>query len=684
MRIGVRAALATFVLVGFAMTAGLVEGVWWWTAQSNATMLAGALNRQATAQVRDDVTSLIAGAEATYGAIATTLSRGVIDVGEEDKREVVFLAQLQGRPTLSWVAFGRRNGTFYAVHKIGEGRFDTIDVAMGPFPREARIDSYRMIGTAAVQSQSSGASTFDVAAQGWYRGATSTPSWSLAAGPSGDGAAALAYAGRVAQDGRNDGVLAVMIDLTRLSRFLANLRVGLTGGAFVLDRDGRAIVPPAEGDGGVGGPAPAELLAAARRARDLMLIRTDPVDMRTSGASIGLDGRRYAVTLTPLDFMGWSVATVIPEEDFLGAVRRTNLGVSSVLAALVLGAAIASALSAGRLIATPLTRLADQIDQVRRFDLGAVRHLPIRLRELDMLSHLVADMAAGLSAFGRFLPADVVSMLTSEGATAEPGGKVRLVTVLFVDIAGFTGLAETMGERVFPLLTRYLEIVSDAIVRQGGTIDKFMGDGVMAFWGAPGPDPDQAAAACRAALDCLERIGSAEDLRDHRGCPFRLRIGINTGEALVGNVGTAHRLNYTAVGDAVNMASRLEAANKDYGTSILIGEATRLRLGPSFDARLVDRARLRGRSGLVDVFELTGEAGRDRPGQMAKCAIDAERSHASADAHPAVGACDAAIGCAPRRQEPSSQGRRWISFVRAIRGDRAGACRRRRWLRDRA
>ena len=608
MQIGVRAALATFVLVGFAVTAGVVEGVWLWTAQSNATMLAGALERQATAQVREDVASLIAGAEATYGAIATTLSRGVIDVGEEDKREVVFLAQLQGRPTLSWVAFGRRDGTFYAVHKIGEGRFDTIDVDMGPFPREEHIDSYRMIGTAAVQSQSSGTSSFDVAAQDWYRNATSAPSWSIAAGPSGDGAAALAYAGRVAQDDRNEGVLAVMIDLTRLSRFLASLQVGLTGGAFVLDRDGRAVVPPAERDGGAGGPTPVDLLAAARRARDLMLIRTDPVDMRTSGASIGLDGRRYAVTLTPLDFMGWSVATVIPEEDFLGTVRRTNLGVSSALAALILGAAFASVLSAGRLIATPLTRLADQIDRVRRFDLGAVRHRPTHLRELDLLSRLIADMAAGLSAFGRFLPVDVVTMLTSEGATAEPGGKVQLVTVLFADIAGFTGLAETMGERVFPLLTRYLEIVSDAIVSQGGTIDKFMGDGVMAFWGAPSPDPDQAAAACRAALDCLERIASGDELRDHRGRPLRLRIGINTGEALVGNVGTAHRLNYTAIGDAVNVASRLEGANEDYGTSILIGEATRLRLGPGFDVTLVDRVKLRGRAGSVDVFELRGKA----------------------------------------------------------------------------
>ncbi len=605
MRIGVGAVLVVFVLAGFATTAGVVEAVWWWTAQANASMLADSLNRQATTQVKENVASLISGAQATYGAIATTLSRAVIDVGEEDKREVVFLAQLQGSPALSWVAFGRPDGTFYAVHAMHHGWVDTIDIPAGPLPREERVDSYRMAGGASVQSQSVQTSAFDVTAQPWFREAGSTPSWSVVAEPSGDGRTALAYAGRVAQDARNRGVLAVMIDLTRLSHFLANLRVGQTGGAFVLDGDGRPLVMPA-GDGSDLMPRAdrATLLGAARRAHEAMLIRADPVDMRTSGARIALDGRHYAVTVTPLDVLGWSVATVIPEADFLDAIRKTNVRVSALLAVLVLVVLGTSALSVQHLLVAPLSRLAGQIDDVRRFDLDDVRHVPTRLTELDLLSHLIADMAAGLSAFRRYLPVDVVSRLASEGIRAEPGGQVQLVTVLFADIAGFTGLAETLGEGVFPLLTRYFEIVSAAITAHGGTIDKFMGDGVMALWGAPNPNQDQAAAACRAALACLDGIAAAQDLRDCEGRPLALRIGINTGEALVGNVGTVDRLNYTAVGDAVNVASRLESANKDYGTSILISEATRLRLGDGFELRHVDRIRLRGRAGVVEGHEL--------------------------------------------------------------------------------
>lgn len=200
------------------------------------------------------------------------------------------------------------------------------------------------------------------------------------------------------------------------------------------------------------------------------------------------------MTVTPLDILGWSVATVIPEADFLDAIRETNVRVSALLAVLVMVVLGTSALAVQRLLVAPLSRLAGQIDDVRRFDLDDVRHVPTRLTELDLLSHLIADMAAGLSAFRRYLPVDVLSMLASEGIRAEPGGKVQLVTVLFADIAGFTGLAESLGEGVFPLLTRYFEIVSAAITAHGGTIDKFMGDGVMAFWGAPNPDQDQAAA----------------------------------------------------------------------------------------------------------------------------------------------------------------------------------------------
>src|SRR6202021_449431 len=136
---------------------------------------------------------------------------------------------------------------------------------------------------------------------------------------------------------------------------------------------------------------------------------------------------------------------------------------------------------------------------------------------------------------------------------------VRPMSVMFVDMAGFTGMSERLGDRIIPQLSRYFDAVSTEVQACGGTIDKFIGDAVMAFWGAP----------------AWQRAVRDSGLTDDAGNPIRIRIGINSGDMLVGNIGSEVRLNYTVIGDAVNVASRLESTNKEYGTHIIIGGETR-------------------------------------------------------------------------------------------------------------
>jgi adenylate cyclase len=212
-------------------------------------------------------------------------------------------------------------------------------------------------------------------------------------------------------------------------------------------------------------------------------------------------------------------------------------------------------------------------------------------------------MAAGLADFAKFIPTDLVRGLVASGVRAEPGGERREITVLFVDLAGFTGLAERLGDKVVPIIGSFLELASHAIEAEGGTVDKFIGDAVMAFWGAPGRDADQALHACRAAL----RIDAAMRKAAAGSSPLgslRVRVGVHSGPAIVGNVGSARRLNYTALGDTVNLASRLEGANKAYGTTILISAATRERAGEAILVREVDTVAVYGRREGVHIFEL--------------------------------------------------------------------------------
>jgi adenylate cyclase len=205
-----------------------------------------------------------------------------------------------------------------------------------------------------------------------------------------------------------------------------------------------------------------------------------------------------------------------------------------------------------------------------------------------------------------------VKMLVREGVEPRPGGSIRNLTVLFADIAGFTGLSERLGDQIIPLLSSYLDTMSREVSGHGGTIDKFIGDAVMAFWGAPAANADHAVDACRAALAC-QRALRESGLTDDSGRPLRVRIGVNSGDMLVGNIGSEVRLNYTVIGDAVNVASRLEGANKEYSTEIIIGEETRRLAGDRIDVRELDRLMVYGRAGGIAIYELLGMA---EPGAM--------------------------------------------------------------------
>jgi adenylate cyclase len=217
-------------------------------------------------------------------------------------------------------------------------------------------------------------------------------------------------------------------------------------------------------------------------------------------------------------------------------------------------------------------------------------------------------MALGLAAFKKYIPADLVKRLISDGTGARLGGDVRPMSVMFVDMAGFTGMSERWGDRIIPLLSRYFDAVSAEVQNNGGTIDKFIGDAVMAFWSAPAPNPDHAVDCCRSALACQRAVGQL-GLIDDEQRRVEIRIGINSGDMLVGNIGSEVRLNYTVIGDAVNVASRLEGTNKVYGTRIIIGPETRRLAGDRIIVRELDRLAVYGRAGGLQIYELLGMTG---------------------------------------------------------------------------
>jgi adenylate cyclase len=209
-------------------------------------------------------------------------------------------------------------------------------------------------------------------------------------------------------------------------------------------------------------------------------------------------------------------------------------------------------------------------------------------------------------AFAHYLSDDVIEQLIERPGALKLGGERRELSVLFSDIRGFTGLAEGLSpERLTELLNGYLTPMTEIVLAQRGLLDKYIGDAIMAVFGAPLPDPNHAAAACETALRMSEALVGLRVEWRTAGLPeLEIGIGINTGPMSVGNMGSAERFDYTVVGDHVNLGSRIEGLNKRFGTRILVSQTTRRAVGPAFTFREIDRVAVKGKRAPVRLFEL--------------------------------------------------------------------------------
>ncbi|MBB4041258.1 adenylate cyclase [Microvirga flocculans] len=224
-------------------------------------------------------------------------------------------------------------------------------------------------------------------------------------------------------------------------------------------------------------------------------------------------------------------------------------------------------------------------------------------------------------AFSRYLSPELVAQLARDPGALKLGGERRNLSVLFCDVRGFTTLSEKLKdepERLTALINRLLDPLSEAILAEGGTIDKYIGDCVMAFWNAPLPCPDHPLRAARAALRMLEAVARLNaELRREQGedAPvFAIGVGINTGDCVVGNVGSRWRYDYSVLGDTVNLASRLESLSKEYGVSIVLGPATAKALQDHFVLIELDRIAVKGRTERSTVFTILApkNSGQDK------------------------------------------------------------------------
>ena len=422
---------------------------------------------------------------------------------------------------------------------------------------------------------------------------------------------------------RFEGMLATALGVRALSEFLEHLSAGSAPNTFVLYGKDSVLAHRLMAAGYPGLSLEKPLPGLAGFADPVLARMWDEHWMRRSGIAprpplqshlVELAGAQYlflyrqldSYTATPLIVGAYFDTDVMSDE-----IDRLFNSIIVGLAALALS--IGLALFIGRRLSRPVLRLSSVARLIGELRLDDIRDLPhSRVRELDEQSNAFNSMTGALRWFQAYVPRSLVHQLMREGDLASLASDRRNVTVMFSDIAGYSTISEgKSAAEVAGLLNRHFGILTNAIEAEEGTVDKFIGDSVMAFWGAPEKQKNRAVRACRAALAIRDGIAADNRERESRGePPVRVRLGIHSGQATAGNIGPPSRVNYTVIGDDVNIAQRLEQLGKDVSpgaeVAIILSAATVADLDGLFEVEPVGEMEVKGRAAPVAVYRLVG------------------------------------------------------------------------------
>lgn len=415
------------------------------------------------------------------------------------------------------------------------------------------------------------------------------------------------------------GVVAVAITLSNLSTFLAEMDVSPNARVFLFDSSEQILArsdTSTEISGSQSGQA-SELgqtdLPKVEEFGDTVLSKVvrdalAPSENTSKTRNFEINGQTYLARTEPIGSrlgLDQFVTVVAPLTDFTGHIQRMQQ--RNILAAvLALAVAMLLIIWVARRIAAKLSALASEADKVRAFDLADPVDVQSIFLEVHNLSKTFGAMKQAVGLFGRYVPRDLVRTIVQSEEPPGISGQTQEITVLFSDIAEYTRIAEEIpAEQLMQQTSEYFEALGTELSKHRGVVDKYIGDSIMALWNAPSRDENHVFHACMAALACRRAGHALEKNWSDRGAPvFRTRFGLHCGQAVVGNVGGADRINFTAVGRTINTASRLEALNKRYGTEILLSGDVAERVASQFLMRRIDQVTVMGASDVTLVFEL--------------------------------------------------------------------------------
>jgi class 3 adenylate cyclase/ABC-type nitrate/sulfonate/bicarbonate transport system substrate-binding protein len=417
------------------------------------------------------------------------------------------------------------------------------------------------------------------------------------------------------------GCASANITVDVLSRFLDRNRASARSTTFVADRNNGKIIAFPDKQKGV--------RIENGKLKIATLADIDDPDMREAHRQRVRTGNdRFvfqsptngedliaAFTSFPSGFgQPWQVVTLTPIDDFVGTLKATNRLMMMIIIGLTMVELFFIYFAASRL-SRPVENVSRQLQAIESLNFDTPARPPSNIQEIAKLESAASLLRTSLKSFSSFVPLDVVRQLIKSGIPLTLGVEPRFLTVFFSDLENFSSHSETLApDDLLVQISTYLEEVSSAISVEGGTVDKFIGDGVMAFWNAPVQRPDHVLRACAAAVRAARRMERVNNAWQAEGRPrIHLRVGLNCANVLVGNIGSSSRLSYTALGDGVNVAARLEGINKLFGTTICVSDSIYDHAQADILARPIKRVQVKGRKTEFMIYELLALRKSDDP-----------------------------------------------------------------------
>jgi adenylate cyclase len=630
-----------FSIVGFSTIAVLIFGgvislVSYIGGKNSVESLVKSIMQNASQHTIDKTTNYLDAAVETSKMSEDYLKSGLLKTDNRKVLEKYFEGILKVNPELIGMFYGSETGEFFMVKEMPDKTYSSQTILRkGKFSQinwEHQKNSWyddpkyddELIDTE---------KAYDPRTRPWYKEAiaSKTHSWTDVYVFFNDRKPGITCSRAVLDKaGKIIGVIGIDISIRELSEFLYALKIGKTGKVFLHDSKSKIVAIPSN-DPKVQDDILKEETDASGK-KSLQLLRVDEVtdvDIKSAFTyfeknkkeileaennhdffEYTANGKSYFAKFTPFkkDDIQWTIGIVVPENDFMGTVHRNNQIILLISIIMIIFAVFAEYRFSQK-ISKPLTQLAEEMEKIQKFDLSSEVVIQSFLYEVNNMTTSFNKMKTGLKSFKKYVPDELVRELIALNKEAVLEGERREMTIYFSDIAGFTSISEELApEELVDLLSDYLGSASKTITDHHGTLDKYIGDAVMAFWGAPTPIEDHAMLACKSALlhKKILKKKNAERVANGR-TPFYDRIGIHTGEVIVGNMGSENRLNYTVLGDSVNLASRLEAINKFYGSEIIISGSTYAKIGDSFLVKMLDLVAVKGKSKAIEIFELISE-----------------------------------------------------------------------------